>query len=807
MKNFILIWFFVSVLVLSQQTWYVSEKDGDDLNNNGSQQFPFLTIQYAINAANANDIILVESGNYNDPILLNKNNITLKAIDLEDPPTIDASGNAFGGKTAVIRWGNNNDGCLIEGFRIKNVTNHDNLMGIWLHGSNNTIRYCELKNLLRSGIVVYGNNNIIEYNLIEKITGTTNPIKKGNNISIESYYPSICEPPCGTVSDNNIIRYNTLIDNPTHFGVNIFPNTSDFSQLKQSGNKIYNNWIEDTGGAIYTRYQENLEIYNNILVNNTYSDFWETEGSAIKFDEHPLYNNVHSIPLFPDGDKYSAKIYNNVIAGNDIMGIKNNTSDKLYIYNNIFFNNGQLQGNYSEKGNIVWGQNLRTDRDSINNNIYYGIERWRYSSSSFTESWTGWKLKGHDAHGFFDDPEFVDVVNKNYSIFPTSIAKNNGKLVTEVTIDYDKNPRPYWPNGKDIGAYEIKEAQSRIGVTGLTGSDQITHSLEAIGTYWVKDNNINSSIPWPISTDSELEITTYTTEGNSTTDKDEWDGFHFKWMKKDAVNGSEKPFGHAFYIVTNDHNTNTFFYLDMRDATTNYSPNIYFLYDAENNKYRYFNGNAFVTIADGSILRIWDINSSHSATNIGELHTYWDHVLIPLTSGDHPHFVWGPHPNLSTYILEYRSTGSWTQWKTFAADIFEKIEDELVLGEPYDLFSYLTSFRMVSSSDESNIVEYYLEKELDKKGTDAPFTFALSQNYPNPFNPSTNISFSLPEPEQVIINVYDVLGRLITSLVNQKFEQGKHKVSFDASGIASGFYIYRITAGKFSDIKKMQVLK
>jgi hypothetical protein len=86
-------------------------------------------------------------------------------------------------------------------------------------------------------------------------------------------------------------------------------------------------------------------------------------------------------------------------------------------------------------------------------------------------------------------------------------------------------------------------------------------------------------------------------------------------------------------------------------------------------------------------------------------------------------------------------------------------------------------------------------------------TFALEQNYPNPFNPTTSISFSIPEKSNVVLKVYDVLGREVANVLNAVQEAGSHSVSFDASKLSSGAYIYTITAGKHSASKKMLLMK
>jgi hypothetical protein len=88
-----------------------------------------------------------------------------------------------------------------------------------------------------------------------------------------------------------------------------------------------------------------------------------------------------------------------------------------------------------------------------------------------------------------------------------------------------------------------------------------------------------------------------------------------------------------------------------------------------------------------------------------------------------------------------------------------------------------------------------------------PETFTLAQNYPNPFNPSTMISYQLPTAGHVELWVYDVLGREVAVLVNGVQNSCAHTVTFNASALASGVYVYRLSAGSMTDTKKMLFMK
>jgi hypothetical protein len=88
-----------------------------------------------------------------------------------------------------------------------------------------------------------------------------------------------------------------------------------------------------------------------------------------------------------------------------------------------------------------------------------------------------------------------------------------------------------------------------------------------------------------------------------------------------------------------------------------------------------------------------------------------------------------------------------------------------------------------------------------------PWQFGVSQNYPNPFNPSTIIKFELPSASLVSLTVYDILGREVSVLVNEKKDAGTHEMKFDGSGLSSGMYFYRIQAGDFVTTKRLLLLK
>jgi hypothetical protein len=95
----------------------------------------------------------------------------------------------------------------------------------------------------------------------------------------------------------------------------------------------------------------------------------------------------------------------------------------------------------------------------------------------------------------------------------------------------------------------------------------------------------------------------------------------------------------------------------------------------------------------------------------------------------------------------------------------------------------------------------------------APNAFKMSPNYPNPFNPTTTIHYQVPVTSNVILSIYDMLGRKVTELVHRHQQPGRYEVEWNAAGQASGVYIYQIVAvgdngnKKFVDTRKMILVK
>ncbi len=149
------------------------------------------------------------------------------------------------------------------------------------------------------------------------------------------------------------------------------------------------------------------------------------------------------------------------------------------------------------------------------------------------------------------------------------------------------------------------------------------------------------------------------------------------------------------------------------------------------------------------------------------------------------------------------------------------------LKDPNNFLDYTISHPLGLSGDKIYHISYdgsqlyYSTKIIDDTIYSAEFTynpmsvnnftkvknFILYQNYPNPFNPKTTILYSIPKESLVTIKVYDVLGREIETLVNERKPRGNYSIDFNSSKLPSGIYFYRLTAGSYTSTKKMVILK
>ncbi len=173
-------------------------------------------------------------------------------------------------------------------------------------------------------------------------------------------------------------------------------------------------------------------------------------------------------------------------------------------------------------------------------------------------------------------------------------------------------------------------------------------------------------------------------------------------------------------------------------------------------------------------------------------------------AGDEPHvdfirFYYDPEildgwDETTLEIWRYDSESGWTRPAENSYTTGVNTEEKYVYAENITEFSI---FAVLSSELPTSVTE---AEEL-------PDAFRLAQNYPNPFNPSTRIRYDLPESAQVRLEIYNLLGERVATLVDARQEAGSHQVAFEAGHLASGVYLYRLQAGDFVRTKKLTLIR
>lgn len=153
----------------------------------------------------------------------------------------------------------------------------------------------------------------------------------------------------------------------------------------------------------------------------------------------------------------------------------------------------------------------------------------------------------------------------------------------------------------------------------------------------------------------------------------------------------------------------------------------------------------------------------------------------------------------NTVEIEYPSTGIWHDYFFGTSQTISDRNVELTL-EPGE-------FRILTTREFEIPEEGLIPQKNGKWDTGIPESFILMQNYPNPFNPSTTITYDIARDSNVKLEVYDLLGRKVQELVNERQEVNSYTVYFDARGLSSGVYIYRLKAGGKVFTKKMTLIK
>ena len=336
--------------------------------------------------------------------------------------------------------------------------------------------------------------------------------------------------------------------------------------------------------------------------------------------------------------------------------------------------------------------------------------------------------------------------------------------------------------------------------------------LSAIGVRW--DNN------YELTSEYEIAYVSLTSGHNSPQTIANFDHI----LNPNA--GDNPIFAVGLYKISAIENGNEkFFFMDWRTSHWRYSLDTYFKYDVGNNNFRDWNNTQTINY---SYQTLWDLTSNNLITS--GLEAYWDNCLVVTNDADnHPRFVFGPYPatlqgTITGYKI-YRSAAhipgqqpsNFTLLVTLDSDEFVYTDNSVTIGNDYNARSYYVTcvyedpWESTGETNPTNTVEVVLAPpqkiSSPEQNPKQDNTFQLKQNFPNPFNPSTIISWHSPEDNFVTLKVFDVLGREISTIVNDYKQAGSQSIELNASELPSGVYIYRIQIGNFTESRKFSVQK
>jgi photosystem II stability/assembly factor-like uncharacterized protein len=244
--------------------------------------------------------------------------------------------------------------------------------------------------------------------------------------------------------------------------------------------------------------------------------------------------------------------------------------------------------------------------------------------------------------------------------------------------------------------------------------------------------------------------------------------------------------------------------------------------------YRSTNGTTFTDVASGQVPNRFPTDISVNPNNSAEVyatfggfgtgHVYkssnaglnWTNISGNLPDVPHQCVVVDPLYPQNIYVgndlAVYVTTNSGAQWFEY--------RNSMPYAIVFDLTIVYPNRHIRATTHGNGVYERSLVQNpvgISQIGSEIPKKFALYQNYPNPFNPNTKIRFDIPPGISrgafVQVEIYDISGKRVSTLINKQMSPGTYEVEWNALGYSSGVYFYRITAGEYTGTKKMIIVK
>jgi len=690
-----------------------------------------------------------------------------------------------------------------------------------IYHNNESIAYNTINNTDggNTGFTTYGNGILLNTGKAVTINVSYNTISLTNTSAATGKYLYCIQVNAGDASSNITINNNTFqncvvngtgafsaIYHGTVASINIYGNTisgitgvSSLSLINNYAgtgtNFIYNNKISDvtSTGASAVVTGVNIAKGKNSVYNNLICNLFATNSASADAVRGIAISSATAL-------SYSLIYYNSVYLNASSSGTTFGTSCIYHIYsatsttssldmrNNIFVNTSTANGTGVT---AAFKRNAATDLNNYlstsNNNLFYagtpGASNLIYydgtNSDQTIETFKA-RVTPRETNSYTGDPLYHSPAN--LYVVPVSQAIESGTFIPDYTIDCNGTIRD--ESAPTIGAYEVSSnaavtsgtainpaASTNNVIISATSQGGLTINPSSDLTGYVKGYFFpagNTGAPpagiinispyyWALSTN----VTSFTASVR----------FYFNYIPNNGVSSyatlkllkRDGP-GDNWVEYTNVTRTET--YIQANDLTS-------------------FSEWSFGGVLDNPLPVLL---SSFNYTVLKNC------VTLKWTTNS--------ETGNSGFSVE-RKNGDFGNWETVSF-VPGKGNSGVPVNYNYSDINLNTGkygYRLKQIDNNGNFEYFYLSSAVS---VGIPDKFNLGQNYPNPFNPSTSIDFNLPNDETVLLTIYDVTGKEIQKLLNNVFyKAGYHTVKFNASGIASGIYFYRIKAGNYILTKKL----